>query len=92
MNDILKPTNKTFKLKQFEDKFKADMIKKWHEEFDTMWETKQLVTRIATLNELKKQHQLKGSNEKAWLVNYSLNPIKEKNENHFFFLQLNWRN
>ncbi|XP_055320990.1 uncharacterized protein LOC129577620 [Sitodiplosis mosellana] len=66
LNDIIKPTNKTLKLKQFEDKFKADMIKKWHEEFDTLWETKQLEQRLTKLNELKQQHKPKGPNEKAW--------------------------
>lgn len=75
LNEIVKSTNKTLKLKQFEDKFKTDMIKKWHEEFDTMWETKQLDRRLAALNELKQQYKLMGPNEKAWFVKNSLHLI-----------------
>lgn len=66
MNDILKPTNKKFKIKQFEDKFKEDMVKRWLEQFDSMWEVKKLDERLTALNELKQQQKLKGHNEKAW--------------------------
>lgn len=57
LNDVLKTSNTTFKVKKFEDKFKKDMIEKWHEEFSTIWNAKGLHQRLAELNEKKQKQQ-----------------------------------
>ncbi|XP_031616494.1 uncharacterized protein LOC116336650 [Contarinia nasturtii] len=65
--DVLQPTVKTHKIKApIINKFKDDMINKWTEKFDTMWETKHLDERITALNELKQQYELNTPNNKAW--------------------------
>lgn len=67
MNDILRPQNTKFKLKQFEDKLKRDMLAKWIEEFETMWEARKLGEQLTTLNSLKQEYKQNGSISKAWL-------------------------
>lgn len=57
LNDVLKTSNTTFKVKKFEDKFKSDMTDKWHDEFNTIWTTKELHQRLTELNEKKKKPQ-----------------------------------
>lgn len=66
VNDILKTSNTTFKPKKFEDKFKHGMIEKWNEEFNTMWETKNLHERLTILNAKKLQLKQNGAADKAW--------------------------
>lgn len=57
LNDVLKTSNTTFKVKKFEDKFKKDMIEKWHDEFSTIWNSKDLHQRLTELNEKKQKQQ-----------------------------------
>lgn len=57
LNDVLKTSNTTFKVKKFEDKFKSDMIDKWQDEFNEIWTTKQLQQRLIELNDKKQKHQ-----------------------------------
>lgn len=66
MNDVLKQANTKFKPQKCADKFKTDMLDKWIDEFDTLWETKKLNERLTTLNALKQQHRQNGVIEKAW--------------------------
>lgn len=57
LNDVLKTSNTTFKVKKFEDKFKKDMIEKWHDEFSTIWNSKELDQRLTVLIEKKQKQQ-----------------------------------
>lgn len=66
VSDVLKQANTKFKPQKCEEKFKTDMLDKWIDEFDTMWETKKLNERLTTLNALKQQHRQNGVIEKAW--------------------------
>lgn len=66
LNDILKQSNTKFKPHRFESKFKADMLEKWNDEFNIMWEANKLTERLTTLNALKQQQQQSGTIGKAW--------------------------
>lgn len=57
LNDVLKTSNTTFRMKKFEDQFKNDMIEKWQTEFNTIWTTKELNKRLTELNAKKQQYQ-----------------------------------
>lgn len=66
VNDILKTSNTTFKAKKFEEKFKNSMMDRWIDEFNTVWEQKNLHERLTVLNAKKKQIKQEGGAEKAW--------------------------
>lgn len=69
LNEVLKTSNTTFKVKKFEEKFKNDMLDKWHDEFNTIWTTKELHQRLTELNDKKQKQQLLQENEStknAW--------------------------
>lgn len=66
LNEILKQSNTKFKPHKFESKFKADMLEKWNDEFNIMWEENKLTERLTTLNALKQQQRQSGTIGKAW--------------------------
>lgn len=68
MNDIFKPTNVTFKRKKFEDKFRADMVDRWLEQYRSIWESKFLDKRLTFLDEHNQQYSGDGPSKKAWSV------------------------
>lgn len=57
LNDVLKTSNTTIRLKKFEDQFKSDMTDKWQIEFNTIWATKELQKRLTELRAKKQQYQ-----------------------------------